>query len=417
MTCDAAVLGGAVSGLAAAEGLCDLDRIDRVTVFDRQRYDDRRVNCGEAINDASLIPLATTPANGFTNPVEEFELRVYPDTSRSSSDDRDHDSLASDDRDLLTAVRFPCHSGYICERDTVERRWAERLADRGVTFQTGESVTADQYASIVEEYDYVVDATGQPALTLKVRDRTDEYTGNMVALNAVVEGDFSTYVRRPQIFFEGYVGYAWSFPKSETRANVGIGWAGEDRPDDYVAALTAAAERNGFPVPDRQDVSIYTIPKGPSLDPRSTAIPEDGVFLVGDAAGIANRYQGEGICQGIRSAYLLCELIEEGIEEAYPERLYESLRSEYRLAHLLRGAWMVHEDPDLLAQVASAIEGLTIEEITRDPRSVIRRLIRQPGVTARLLANRGMLRRVYQAYTDTWEYGRTRPETQSRSAT
>jgi digeranylgeranylglycerophospholipid reductase len=386
-----AVLGGAVSGLAAAHALCD--HAAEVRVFERQTYDGRRVNCGEAINDASLVPLPETPENGFHNRVEGFEFRVHTGTDR-----------APDERPLA-APRLRCAEGYICDRDTVERRWAEALADRGVAFETGSSVTASQYHDIVAEYDRVVDATGQPSLTHKVHDRVPEYTGDMVALNATVEGAFDD-LAFPRVFFEGYVGYAWSFPKSATRANVGIGWAGDDRPDDYVAALTAAAERNGFPVPDRGDVNVYTIPRGPSLDPRQVHDPETNVSLVGDAAGIANRYQGEGICQGIRSAYLLADLVAAGEADSYPRRLHESMRAEYRLAHLMRGAWAEHEDPALLARVAAALDGLTIDEITRRPRRVVGRVLHDPVLAARLVADRGMLRRVADAWTDRWEYAR-----------
>lgn len=389
---DVAIIGGSVSGLAAADKFVDLKKINEVRVFERQEYDDKRVDCGEAINDATLVPLEKNPSNGFLNNVTGFQLRVYTGTDRSS------------DEEPLGVSNLRCDTGYICDRDTVEQQWARRLSNKGVIFETGKSVTAGEYHDIIEEYDYVVDATGQPSLTHKVNDEVPDYTGDMVALNASVKGSFSDYIEYPRIFFEGYVGYSWSFPKSETHANVGIGWAGDQRPNDYMSALEAAAERNGFPVPDQEDVNIYTIPRGPSLEPQSVHIPEDNIFLVGDAAGIANRYQGEGICQGIRSANILAELIAEGRESVYPDVLFNNMKSEYRLARLMRGAWVEHEDPQLLASVAEALEGLTIDDITRQPRRVIGRVIQHPVVATQLVADSGMLKRLLNAYTDTWEY-------------
>ncbi len=53
-----AVLGGAVAGLAAAERFREFAD---VTLFERQSYDDKRVNCGEAINEASLFPSKKSP--------------------------------------------------------------------------------------------------------------------------------------------------------------------------------------------------------------------------------------------------------------------------------------------------------------------------------------------------------------------
>jgi len=111
----AAVLGGSVSGLAAATGLIRRANFSRVTVYERQEYDEKRVDCGEAINDTTLIPLAKTPENGFVNDVDGFQLRVYDGTDRSL-----------DARPLATS-NVNCEPGYICERDVVERRWAAAL--------------------------------------------------------------------------------------------------------------------------------------------------------------------------------------------------------------------------------------------------------------------------------------------------
>jgi digeranylgeranylglycerophospholipid reductase len=392
-----AILGGAVSGLAAAEKLNSLEVTDEIRVFERQEYDEKRVDCGEAINDCTLVPIEKTPENGFLNNVKGFQLRVYSGMDRSPEESP------------LGVSDLNCASGYICNRDTVERRWAESLSEKGVVFETGQSVTPQEYERIVDDYKYVIDATGQPSLTHKVTDSVEEYTGDMVALNATVEGDFTEYTDWPRIFFEGYVGYAWSFPKSETKANVGIGWAGDERPDDYMNALEEAAYRNGFPMPDREEVNIYTIPRGPSLAPQQTHLKQDNVFLVGDAAGIANRYQGEGICQGIRSAYLLGDLIADGRADEYPDLLFNTMKSEYRLARLMRGAWVEHEDPQLLAALAECLEGLTIDDITRQPNKVINRIVMNPTVAAQLIFDSGMIKRLIDAYADNWEYNTAEP--------
>jgi digeranylgeranylglycerophospholipid reductase len=384
-----AVVGGSVSGLAAAERLrttCD------VTLIERQEYSEKRVNCGEAISEAGLIPLAKEPANGFHNEVEAMDVELYP------SRDRPEGSEPAG----RCSIRFP--DGYVTDRNLVERRWAERLAAAGVTIEEGRTVTTTEFEDLVAEYDYVVDASGQPALSLRTFDRAGEYTGDIVALNAEVEGDFSGAVRRPKVFFEGYVGYSWVFPKSRDRANVGVGWDGDDRPDDYVAAFRESARRNGFPVPDREDVNLYTIPRGPSLPPRRVHLPEKNVFLVGDAAGIANRYQGEGICQGIRSSYLLADLIEAGEESSYPSELYDAMRDEYRLAYLMRGVLEAHGDQHLVASLAESLDGLTITDVTRRPSVVLRRLSRRPGLTSKLLTDVGMVRRIVDAYRESWEF-------------
>ncbi|WP_276277242.1 hypothetical protein [Haloarcula regularis] len=65
---------------------------------------------------------------------------------------------------------------------------------------------------------------------------------------------------------------------------------------------------------------------------------------------------------------------------------------------------MEHEDPKLLADVAEALAGLTIDDITRRPNVVIRRILRSPSVATRLVANGGIIKRLFDAYTDSWEY-------------
>lgn len=387
---EVAVVGGAVAGLAAAErlrGFAD------VTLYERQSYDDKRVNCGEAINDATLVPLEKSPENGFLNDLECFDLLIYGDA--------DH---GPDDEPLSTSS-FDCPAGYVVDRDVVERRWARRLADDpAVDLREGANVTPGNFAELCGTYDFVVDATGQPALSLKAAGRADEYTGRFVALNADVEGDFSGWWRSPRVIFEDYAGYYWVFPKSETRANVGIGWTEAETPEDYFAALEAASERNGHPVPDRSATNVYTIPQGPSLDPARAYDPDRGVFLVGDAAGTANRYQGEGIVQAVRSSYLLADLLGAGREAEYPRELYRTMRPEYRLANLMRGVWEEGGDARTLAAMAGAIDGLTVEDITRRPRRVIARVARHPTVAARVVSRPGMVRRVVDTYRGRWEY-------------
>ncbi|WP_152041930.1 NAD(P)/FAD-dependent oxidoreductase [Salinigranum salinum] len=386
-----AVLGGAVGGLATAA-----DRFAAfadVTLFERQSYDDKRVNCGEAITESSVVPLATTPENGFLNRIEGFDLHVYPSTDR--------DAMASP----LASTTITVDEGFVTDRDVVERRWADRLRRRGVDVCEGTNVSVGRYREIVDDFDLVVDATGQPALSLKAAGRTGAYTGDVVALNADVEAASET-PHRPDIVFEGHLGYFWVFPKSDRRANVGIGGAGEERPDNYIEELWGACDRFGVPRPARED-GIYTIPRGPSLDPEHTH-RNGNVFLVGDAAGIANRYQGEGISQAIRSSSLLADLVKQGRVAEYPRRLHESMRAEYRLATLMRGVWESTEDPELLASVARAIDGLGVEDVTRRPWRVIARIARHPRLLVRLLGIAGVRSRLVDAYTDTWEYDSAR---------
>lgn len=383
-----AVVGGAMGGLAAAHAL---DRLGYdVTLYERQSYEKKAVHCGEAITDAGSIPLAKTAANGFPNAVPEFEVRVYTGEDET--------------RSLAGTGVFPAADGYVADRDRVEMCWAEQLTERGVDVREGTTLTASDVTDLASEMDLVVDATGQPSVTNQL-DGGGEYVGQMTALNADVEGDFTDIYPRAIICFENFLGYAWAFPKTERRANVGIGWASESRPEDYMSAFETACQRNGWPVPDRSAVSVDTIPRGPSLDPDRIHLPDHGVVRVGDAAGIANRFTGKGISQAVESSYLLGRCLAHDDLSSYPERLYDQLRMEYLLAYVVRGA-LADGRVDILAETMEVVTGIDVETVDRIPRHALARIIRKPRLVSKIITNRQMVSRLYRALRGQWEFTR-----------
>jgi digeranylgeranylglycerophospholipid reductase len=377
----AVVIGGAMAGLGAAHALSRAGY--DVALYERQSYDQKRVNCGEAITDASLIPVEKTPENGFQCSASAFEVQV-----RDGSE--------------TTSARFPSSRGYVADRNAVERRWAERLAGESVAVREETSVSRAEVGELIEEQDLVVDATGQPSIASRAEGATGEYAGAMTAINADVEGDFSDLHPRALIVFEDYLGYAWCFPKTEDRANVGIGWAQDESPAEFRSALEDACERNDWPTPPERAANVAIIPRGPSLDPRRTYDPK-GVVRVGDAAGIANRFTGKGISQAIHSSYLMAALAAHDRLAEYPRRLHSTMRSEYVLSYVVRGTL---EDGrlDLLQRILRAVEGVDVEAVDRDPRKALSRLARHPLLCGRLLACPAIRRRAYRGLRDDWEY-------------
>ena len=382
----AVVVGGAMAGLAAAHALSRAGY--GVTLYERQSYADKRVNCGEAITDASLLPLAKTPDNGFRCATTAFEVQV-----------RDGNETES--------ALFPAAWGYVADRNVVERRWAAHLAAEGVAVREGSSVSRGEFGELTDAYDLVVDATGQPSLASRFENSTEEYVGAMTAINADVTGDFSGLHPRALIVFEEYLGYAWCFPKTESRANVGIGWAQEALPDDFTAAFAAACERNGWPTPDPGMANVAVIPRGPSLDPRRT-YDRQGVVRVGDAAGIANRFTGKGISQAIHSSYLMAALAAHDRLPEYPRRLHGTMRPEYFLSYVVRGT-LEDNRLDLLRGVLRAVDGIDVESVDREPRKALARLARRPVLCARLARSPAIRRRAVRALRDDWEYAALEP--------
>ena len=357
-----------MAGLAAAEGFFDAGY--EVELYERQSYAEKRVNCGEAMTAVSAIPLEPTAGNGFLNSLPAMEIEVYDGIEPG--------------RHCTGHGEFTAADAYITDRNIVERTWAERLARQDVTIHENQSITCAEFQEFSDEYEVIVDATGQPSFTSKTLGVTDEYSGHLVALNADVEGDFTDLYPNSRIVLENYTGYAWAFAKSPTRTNVGIGWTSSERPDDYITAFKTACERNGWPEPLRENTNVAIIPEGPSLAPERTYLPEQSIVRVGDAAGIANRLSGKGISQAVQSSYLAAELAADGRLDEYPAQLYRTMKSEYLLAIIIR-YFIEARHTRLLGAAVRAASGLDIEELDRAPRTVLARLARHPLLFTRIL--------------------------------
>jgi len=375
-----------MAGLAAAAGFDDAGFV--VELYERQSYDSKRVNCGEAMTAVSKIPLEPTVENGFLNPLPAMEVEVY-------------DGIDAD-RHRTGAGTFPAADTYITDRNVVEQSWAEQLSEKGVDIHENQSITRTDFHEFTDEYDLVVDATGQPSLSSKALGTTNEYSGYMVALNSDVEGDFTELYPNSRIILENYTGYSWAFPKTSQRANVGIGWTVSDRPSDYMKALREACKRNGWPVPSQERTNVAIIPEGPSLDPDRTYLPEHSVVRVGDAAGIANRLTGKGISQAVESGFLAAELANSGQLHNFPDSLYQRMKTEYIFATVVR-YFLETRNPKVLGAAIRAAAGIDIEDVDRSPSTVLLRLLRHPVLFARILSRRRVLNRVYGGMTNQWE--------------
>ncbi len=375
-----------MAGLAAAAGFDDAG-FD-VELYERQSYDSKRVNCGEAMTAVSKIPLEPTVENGFLNPLPAMEVEVY-------------DGIDAD-RHHTGAGTFPAADTYITDRNIVEQSWAEQLSEKSVDIHENQSITRTDFHEFADEYDLVVDATGQPSLSSKALGTTNEYSGYMVALNSDVEGDFTELYPNSRIILENYTGYSWAFPKTSQRANVGIGWTVSDRPSDYMKALRDACKRNGWPVPSQEQTNVAIIPEGPSLDPDRTYLPEHSVVRIGDAAGLANRLTGKGISQAVESGFLAAELAKSGQLHTYPDRLYQTMKAEYIFATVVR-YFLETRNSQILGSTNSAASGLDIEDVDRSPRAVVLRLLRHPILFTSIFSRSDVLRRVYAGMTNQWE--------------
>ncbi len=181
---------------------------------------------------------------------------------------------------------------------------AELVADRRgprATFRRGSSTQA---GSRPQQFDAVVLAEGATG-GLAFKAGFGRHRTRLVALRGYA---FSRVPLAPQfgLYFDRGVspGYGWIFPVDERRANVGI-LVGERAARvhggdlrgmlrDWTRVSAAAGETVG-PAPDYESLSGGVIPTGRRLRARS------GMYLVGDAAGVADPFSAEGIYQAMAS--------------------------------------------------------------------------------------------------------------------
>jgi flavin-dependent dehydrogenase len=111
----------------------------------------------------------------------------------------------------------------------------------------------------------------------------------------------------PELYFcADFKGYGWCFRK-QNFLNVGLGRMDQHRLSEHVAAFLRflkSTGRLGFEIPQAFLGHAYLL-----HDASTRKIAEDGMLLIGDAAGLAYSQSGEGIRPAIESGLLAAKVI------------------------------------------------------------------------------------------------------------
>jgi geranylgeranyl reductase family protein len=135
----------------------------------------------------------------------------------------------------------------------------------------------------------------------------------------------SVLADRPELYFcDDLKGYGWAFRKGNF-VNVGLGREGNHRLNEQVQAFCealVAAGRLSADTPRRFKGHAYLL-----YAHAERPLVQDGVLLIGDAAGLAYTQSGEGIRPAIESAMLAAQVVVESARDYRRERLaaYEAL--------------------------------------------------------------------------------------------
>ncbi|MBM4184326.1 MAG: NAD(P)/FAD-dependent oxidoreductase [Gemmatimonadetes bacterium] len=142
-------------------------------------------------------------------------------------------------------------------------------------------------------------------------------------------------------FFPGVMGYLWDFPRRDHRSvgmEVPTGVATRDLVDAALDTYLGDDGSVGTPDRERKGAIIGTAPLRPG---RFACMAGARFALVGDAAGLADPFTGEGIRNAFRSAGLLAEVFAPG-DDRWPHTYARSARREFArdlaVASLLRRA-------------------------------------------------------------------------------
>jgi geranylgeranyl reductase family protein len=339
---DALILGAGPAGSSAAYHAARAGL--RVLVVDREPFP-RPKTCGDA-----LVPraLAAVRRMGID------DLRGHP-----LDGVRIFHARASGSRYEGFRSHPSPHAGLVVEREVLDARLLARATAAGAEFQVGTAlapISRDGAGLTVTVQTgetrrdiraaVVVAATGSGVRSgLLGQNRTARPVWG-VAARAYLQLDRSVVGNDLEVHFpvvhEGrhLSGYAWLFPVRHDRVNVGVGVF---RPDG-AAAVPVRGLLERF-VAERRRLDPRLAGATPCGPVRSAPIAigpvmprRRGVLAVGDAAGLANPFLGEGIVAALESGELAAQAMQagpDGIEKRYARLLRDRFPRHFALRRSL----------------------------------------------------------------------------------
>jgi geranylgeranyl reductase family protein len=205
--------------------------------------------------------------------------------------------------------------------------------------EQGDRVLVETRAGETFHGRYLVAADGASSVAARCLGlRREKTLAAAIEVEATVPPEvFRNFAGAPLfIFGEIRLGYLWVFPKA-SHLSVGI-MAVHPKPGELQAVLKRVMERYQIPLHDTpmhgHPIPLYT---------RRQAIATANCMLAGDAAGLVDPLNGEGIRFAIKSGRLASEAILAGNPGAYPDMVWRAIGRGHTISRGL--AWLFYHFP------------------------------------------------------------------------
>ena len=168
---------------------------------------------------------------------------------------------------------------------------------------------------------------------------------------AIMEGEHNLDEKFVYIYFRSYKGYAWIFPLSGKRFNIGVYTFAEDNNNYNINELFQEFLRNPniknlIPHQDKVIWSgSYPFPTGGVLE---KALCDDRIMLIGDTGGFVSPVSGEGIQHALLSGNIAAKTAIKALEiEDYSKSMLKKYKSHPRIKETVRSFKMKYSMRDL----------------------------------------------------------------------
>ncbi len=365
MNCDLIVVGGGPGGSMAAKTAA-LAGLKVVMLEKRQEIGDP-VRCAEGVSKRALCRMMKPEPEWISSEVKGARIYAPNGTSIVMSEDKSGGEV-----------------GYVLERKIFDRGLAMHAAQAGAqvmvktratgllkkdgaicgvsALHIGEPMKIE--APLVIGADGVESKVGRWAgidTTLKLQDI--ESCAQFLVHDASIDDEYTEFFLGNGIAPSGY---AWSFPKGENLANIGLGIQGSRSKPGEAVRLLRQFMKSRFP---SGKVVEMVVGGDPCSGPVDCAIA-DGMMLVGDAAHQTDPLTGGGILNAMQAGIIAGEVAAKAITagnvsrarlKEYEDRWREDIGKTLVKSLQLKEFFVKLEDKDLNQLIGS----LAKEDITK----------------------------------------------------